>query len=226
MDTPILPNPTDEVPQAPRAARTIWILRTAAAVVGLVTSVLTLTHNWDFAVRTTLGLKAPTAVWGSPDGSRVCTSEVRPHARGGAWRCDSWLPVNSGQEGRTAEARYGNLCSHRVVVDQAIGVWQCLTRGDMSPVALGYRGGYPQPVFGARIGTRLCIDEWRTTLTQPWTCLEWGVRMPNLYFAEAEPPGITCINERWADQDAGVWSCGQRLSVGPHRIAPPSLGAQ
>lgn len=210
MDTPILPNPNDDLPPAPRAARTIWILRTAAAVIGLVTSLLTLTHSWDFAVRSALGLKGPVDVWGAPDGGRVCTAEVRAHAHGGAWHCIHWLPVARDQKARAADdARDGSVCSHRVVI-QATGVWDCFATGDMSPIAVRYKGGVPQPIFGERLGKRLCIDEWRNTDTGPWTCAKWGVRVPNVYFTEARPSGVACINARWADEDAGSWACGQR----------------
>jgi hypothetical protein len=210
MDTPILPNQSEDVPPAPRAARTIWALRTSAAVIGLATSLLTLTHSWDFAVRTALGLKGPTAVWGTADGSRVCVDEIRAQAHGGAWRCISWQPVKSGEAARTADAGLdGGACSHRVA-DQSTGVWDCYTRGNMSPVALRYKGGVPQPVFGDRLGARLCIREYQVTPGQPWRCEEWGVRMPNVVFASAAPSGMGCFGARWADQDTGVWACGRR----------------
>ena len=210
MDTPILPNPTEDVPPAPKAAGTIWVLRTAAAVIGLATSLLTLTHGWDYAVRTTLGLKGPTAVWGTPGGSRVCVDEVRAKARGGTWRCMSWQPVKSGETGRTADDQLdGGACSHRAA-DQSTGVWDCYTRGNMSPIAAHYHGGVPQPVFGDRLRTRLCIREYRTSSDRPWSCEEWGVQVPNVYFASAAPAGLQCIGERWADQESGAWACGQR----------------
>jgi hypothetical protein len=210
MDTPILPNPAEDVPPSLKAARTIWVLRTAAALIGLATSLLTLTHSWDFAVRTVLGLKPPTAVWGAPDGSRVCVDEVKAQARGGTWRCMSWQPVQSGQAGRAADASMeGDACSHRSA-DQSTGVWYCYTRGNMSPVALRYQGGVPQPVFGDPHGARLCIREVQAGLGQPWVCTEWGVRLLGVYFAAAAPAGMTCEGARWADQETGVWACGQR----------------
>jgi len=235
MDSPILPEPEDDEGGKDRRLRPRYmphpdVLRIAAGLVVLAGSIVGLVTRLEATHRPVTTVLPPVShvVYGEPTlaalrpasdlssgARRVCTDELRPQPRSGAWRCTSWQTLALDEIGVQA-ADPGGPCTHRTTANGA-RAWHCRTRIAIPEAALHMP--YRIPVFFGDLQRGNGIDQkrvpgvcWLEVRASPearWRCGEWRPLLPGFRALQAVDPGGPCVS-RTVDEETGVWWCMSR----------------
>jgi hypothetical protein len=213
------------------------VLRSIAGVIAVAAAVVGLLSKLDAPAATRPATPAAVAlpavshvVYGAPsvaalrpavslsgEARRVCSDQLRPRPRSGAWHCNGGRTLGLDEIGVQANDP-GGPCTHRTT-ESGGASWQCRTRIAIPKVALGMPYGIPVFFGDLRPGTGvvqrhvdgLCWQEVRPSLRASWRCAvgSWRSLDPGYRAVQAVDPGGRCL-ERMVDEETGVWWCTSR----------------
>ena len=234
MDSPILPNRTDEERSREREDPYVrWgtrlrFLAAAAALAGALIGLASQLHHHKASPLYTYPYVPPvglTVFYGQPtspaalkpgkanDAARVvCNDEVRWEPTSGKWHCVGFYDLRAKDVARVARDP-GGACTHRVAGFNS-PTWKCVAT---SPVPEAARNAALSTaargvIFGGmRDGSDFCSEEARANATHgAWTCTNWRPIPSGFRFVEATAAPGPCAF-RAADQQTGEWSCNPTI---------------
>lgn len=237
MDGPLLPERSGEEEVQPRFIPRPEVLRVVAATLALIGAIVGLitrlepSHHSTSLVQTVALPAVSEAFYGEPtisalrpatklgdNSRRVCTDELRPKPRSGAWHCKSSVALPFDAIGVQAPDP-GGPCTHRTTEGGSGKAWLCKTRIAIPQVALHMP--YTVPVFfgvalrGNGIDEHrvagVCWQQLRAGQHAPWKCGlgAWRPLLPSYRAVAPVDPGGPCV-AREVDEETGVWWCYQR----------------
>jgi hypothetical protein len=231
VDTPILPNETDDARPPVTSGRSpvANAFAIAAAGLALVGSVLGLLSRLEpggrqRSVSELIGLDRRTIIYGERivnprlhDGGVStagvwCTDEIRYEPTAGAWHCAGAAELDGHEVGHLARDP-GGPCTHRLA-GAGVDTWICVAQLEIPQVARDNADRNGFVTFGAPLrGSHVCVQAERSSATEgAWHCSQWRPLQPGYRtVAPIMQPGPCLV--RVADQRTGQWSCNMPYSA-------------